>query len=149
MNARPDDPSVTLYAPTNTCVLTRYHDDIVRLHEAFTYGYGLIYVKGDKLFYDPRNFLTRGQRSTFPLRNVTSVSVERDAVNDVCALGTCPCYSCPCRGCPDGTVHIAMSQPELNQEEHLYMQMPNSQNFVDKFNQHLRQEIDTITSQPT
>ena len=43
------------------------------------------------------------------------------------------CYSCPCRGCPDGTVHIAMSQPEINLEQHLYMQMPNSQDFVHKF----------------
>ena len=151
MNARPEDPSATLYAPASTCVnvLTKYDDGIVESREAYTYGYGLIYVKGDKLFYDPRNFLTRGQRLSFLLRDITSVSVERDAVNDIYGLGTCPCYSCPCRGCPDGTVHIAMSQAKMNQEENLYMQMPNSQDFVDRFNQQLGRQTDTVTSQPS
>lgn len=83
MNARPEDPSATLYAPASTCVLTEYHDGIVEPQETCSYGYGLIYVKGDKLFYDPRNFLTRGQRLSFLLRDITSVSVERDAVNDI------------------------------------------------------------------
>ena len=150
MNARPDDPSATLYAPASTCVLTQFHDGIVESREALSYGYGLIYIKGNQLLYDPLNFLTRGQRLTFLLKDVTSATVERDAAHDLYGLGTCPCYSCPCRGCPDGTVHIAMSQPEINQEQHLYMQMPNSQDFVDKFNQHLSgRQSNPITSQPS
>lgn len=143
LNARPDDPSVTLYAPASTCVLTK------SWYETLSYGYGLVYIKGDQLFYDPLNFLTRGQQLSFMLKDVTSATVERDAAHDISGLGTCPCYCCPCRGCPDGTVHIAMNQPEMNKEEHLYMQMPNSQDFVDRFNQHISgRQPTTITSQP-
>ena len=148
MNARPDDPSATLYAPASTCVITNYYNGVVS-HAAFSYGYGLIYVKGDQLFYDPLNFLTRGQQLTFKLSHVTGVSVEKDAINDMCVLGTCPCYTCPCRGCPDGTVHITISQPAISLEEHLYMQMPNSQEFVDRLNCQLGQQVDIITSQPS
>ncbi len=153
MNARPDDPSATLYAPACTCVLSR-SGNVVTVAElpggaGITYGYGLIYIKEDKLFYDPLNFLTRGQQLSFLLKNVKSATVERDGLHDCCTLGTCPCYCCPCRGCPDGTVHITMSQSDTIQEEHLYMQMPNSQNFVDRFNQHISGgQADAITSQP-
>ena len=148
MNARPDDPSAILYAPASTCVLAEFDDG--EAEERSSYGYGLIYVTENTFFYNPLNFLTRGQRLSFVLKYVTSVTVERNALNDIHGLGTCPCYSCPCRGCPDGTVHIAMSKP-ANQEQHLYMQMPNSQTFVDEFNQHVSRRqaaAGVIASQP-
>ena len=147
MNARPDNPSATLYAPASNCVLTQSYDGIDEVPNS--YGYGLIYVTENNFFYDPLNCLTRVQHLTFLLKDVTNVTVERSALNDLCCLGTCPCYCCPCRGCPDGTVHIAMSKPEINQEQHLYLQMPNSQTFVDGFNQHISgRQAGVIASQP-
>ena len=72
MNARPDDPSTILYAPASTCVLADFDDG--EPEERSSYGYGLIYVTENTFFYNPLNFLTQGQRLSFVLKYVTSVS---------------------------------------------------------------------------
>ena len=66
MNARPDDPSAILYAPASTCVLAEFDDGEVE--ERSSYGYGLIYITENTFFYNPLNFLTRGQRLSFVLK---------------------------------------------------------------------------------
>ena len=82
MNARPKDPSATLYAPASTCVVTKYYDGVISC-EAIHYGYGLAYVQENQLFYDHLNFITREKQLSFMLSQVTNVSEERDAVNDI------------------------------------------------------------------
>ena len=49
MNARPDDPSVILYAPASTCVLAEFDDG--EAEERSSYGYGLINVTENTFFY--------------------------------------------------------------------------------------------------
>ena len=92
MRARPGDPSVTLYAPAASCGLRSGCNGKPNPgSDAYLFGYSLICVKGDQIYYEPSNFIGRGSRVSIELSHVISASVEADAVHDVGGLCACTC----------------------------------------------------------
>lgn len=151
MSARPNDPSVTLYAPVSSFdVSTSRHGSSVISYRV-NYGYGLIYVKEGSLIFESRNFVTRGTEFSALLSCVTEVSALTDTMAGFgefsLAQGGYPCFCCPCRGCPDGRVQAIVSHPGEN-DHRLYMLMPNSEDFADKLNRLIGAQPDAVTSQP-
>lgn len=130
LSARPEDPSIVVYAPASQMIATRSDSPYVSLGA----GRGLASVKGDLL-----NYTDHWGRSVINvyLKDIHKVSVER-AFRDRNRYQL-PCYCCPCAGCPDGIVDLrGTTSPGPaggglhGLEFHIGLAMPGAEEFAEK-----------------
>lgn len=128
MSARPEDPSVVVYAPASQLIAVRSDRSYVTMRA----GSGLVSVKGNLLNYT--DYWGRSVMNIY-LKDIQAVSVKRAFVDG--PRIQYPCY-CPCVGCPDGVVDIrATMSPEATSrgvEFHVGLAMPSAEEFAEKLN---------------
>lgn len=120
MSARPDDPSVKLYAPVTQAIAHIRSNTPVY----YSYGPGLAYVSEGLFVYKSR---WQG-RISFYLKDVQKISLERAFRGK--GYYYLPCYCCPCTGCPDGIVDVRGTVDGV--DVHVGFAMPNAEEFVER-----------------
>ena len=157
MSLRPNDPSISVYAPVTSLYISGPGIVDLRGRGTIGYGPGLAYVEGNRFKYD-EDYACIHRSLSIPLRDFQSaVTIQTGTCLDTGALSTATSYTCwPCQGCADGAVDamVLMSDQaametgtclNCTSEEmvrgrviRLTLTMPNHQEFAEKLNAEIR-----------